>query len=554
MKYGMGNFRKAALVLGVLMSAAVISSTTVRIPSYAATDDGSYTVSSAWWDDSQGAVRAEWEKAESSTKYRVQLYRGTSTVGNPVTTSGSSHDFSSAISKKGTGNYSFIVIPVKGGVEDAAASEVLEIDSDRMSELKTYLKDKKSEAAAAATAPGQERWVMNPNGTYQYLKNDGNYIKGDWFQDTDGKWYYFDTKSYMVTGWQKIKNYWYYFGKDGALYVNTQTPDGYTVNQDGVWIDPETGNAITTGGSDASSAAAPAGGQKQLDSVKLNMKESNVEPGTIRNAEVGTASNVTVENVSYSIPYEQWEIGTPVTITVEMTANGDYKFTNQTKYSLGSAAFNHANGDERRRTATFTYNPRMTLKKPDGLYITSDGILKWNKVPYAHEYSVVVTYLDDSGEEERTTSKTLTVTKPEADISDYLGDYMEMKVKVTAKASKSNKKSVLDSAAAEITDMETFTETNTMDGSFKTTGGNLSYRDDSGEKLTGWQQLAGEWYYFNEKGNAQTGWFQEPESGLWYYFDENYHMKTGKLEENGTEYFLNDGSHPELPFGAWVEE
>ena len=189
MKYGMGNFRKAALVLGVLMSAAVISSTTVRIPSYAATDDGSYTVSSAWWDDSQGAVRAEWEKAESSTKYRVQLYRGTSTVGNPVTTSGSSYDFSSAISKKGTGNYSFIVIPVKGGVEDAAASEVLEIDSDRMSELKTYLKDKKTEAAAAATAPGQERWVMNPNGTYQYLKNDGNYIKGDWFQDTDGKWY-----------------------------------------------------------------------------------------------------------------------------------------------------------------------------------------------------------------------------------------------------------------------------------------------------------------------------------------------------------------------------
>ncbi len=548
-----GNIRKLALMLGIVLSVCAVSFEADKFPAYSATEEKDYTVSSAWWEEDGGAAKAVWEKAESSTKYRVQLYRGTSTVGNPVTTSAASHDFSNAISKKGTGNYSFIVIPVKGGVEDAAASDVLEVDSDLMSEIKTFLKDKKADAVAAATAPGQERWVMNPNGTYQYLKNDGNFIKGDWFQDTDGKWYYFGTNSYMVTGWQKIKNYWYYFGKDGALYVSTMTPDGYTVNQDGVWIDPETGNAMTTGGTNATASTAPSGAQKELDSVKLNMKESSAEPGVIRKAEVGTASNVTVENVNYSIPYEQWQIGTGVTISVEMTANGDYKFSNKTKFSLGSAVFTNSSGDDRRRTAYFTYSPRMTLETPSGLYVTSDGVLKWNKVPSAHEYSVVLSYTDDSGEEERTASKTLTETKPEADISEYLGYYQDLTVKVTARASKNNRKNVLDSAAAEIKDMESFVETNTMDGSFKTTGGNLSYRDESGDKLTGWQELAGEWYYFNEKGNAVTGWFQDPESSLWYFFDEDHHMMTGTITDNGTEYFLNDGSHPDLPFGAWVE-
>ena len=44
-----------------------------------------------------------------------------------------------------------------------------------------------------------------------------------------------------MNDWQYISNKWYYFndisdGTRGKLLVNTVTPDGYQVGEDGVWI------------------------------------------------------------------------------------------------------------------------------------------------------------------------------------------------------------------------------------------------------------------------------------------------------------------------------
>lgn len=50
-------------------------------------------------------------------------------------------------------------------------------------------------------------WYQNDNGTW----------KTGWFQDTDGKWYYLDDQS-------------------GYMLAGTTTPDGYTLSEDGVWI------------------------------------------------------------------------------------------------------------------------------------------------------------------------------------------------------------------------------------------------------------------------------------------------------------------------------
>lgn len=60
----------------------------------------------------------------------------------------------------------------------------------------------------------------------RYKMDDGTYKTG-WHQDVDGKWYYLD---------------------DSAGYVlkNTTTPDGYTVNESGVWIDGESGMKKTS--------------------------------------------------------------------------------------------------------------------------------------------------------------------------------------------------------------------------------------------------------------------------------------------------------------------
>ncbi len=528
----------------------------VTIQAYAATDDEKdYTVSDAWWSDDEDRAIAEWEKAEDSTKYKVQLYRTnlSNPVGKEISTGGSSHDFSSAISQKGTGNYFFTVIPVKGGAELTVTSDTLEVDSETMSAIRASLKEKKA-AASAEKLEGGPRWVMNPTGTWKFLKADGTYIKSAWEQ-IEGKWYYFGSDSLMVTGWQKIRNYWYYFGDDGACWMNTTTPDGFTVNESGIWIDPATGQAISTSGSSSSQSAAA----EELATVKLSLKESGSAAGTIRKVDVGAASNVKVNEVSFSEPYENWTIGKNVTITVSVSATGNHKFGSKTKYSLGSTAFQGSTGDEINRVLTFVYSPKMQLATPDGLYITSDMVLKWNKVPHAAQYKVVLSYIND---EDAKASKTLTVSKPEADLSEYAGFYTDISVKVTAQGSKSSKSSgksnssLIDSAAASIENLDSFIESNTMDGKFSSVGGNLSYKDESGEKLTGWQQLAGSWYYFSSDGKAVgPGWWQDTEGGnLWYYFDDNHCMVTGKKTIDGVEYFLNDGSNTALPMGAWVEE
>ena len=45
---------------------------------------------------------------------------------------------------------------------------------------------------------------------------------------------------HMYTGWHQIGCVWYYFREiqystEGVLYKNSRTPDGYWVDENGVW-------------------------------------------------------------------------------------------------------------------------------------------------------------------------------------------------------------------------------------------------------------------------------------------------------------------------------
>lgn len=89
-----------------------------------------------------------------------------------------------------------------------------------------------SDTAALSGEAGS--WIQD--GTdWRFLRADGSQQQNDWLL-IQGKWYYFEADGRMKTGWLLWKDYWYYLGPDGDMWVNTQTPDGYTVNQDGVWI------------------------------------------------------------------------------------------------------------------------------------------------------------------------------------------------------------------------------------------------------------------------------------------------------------------------------
>ena len=80
----------------------------------------------------------------------------------------------------------------------------------------------------------QTGWVKD-KGTWYYLNNSGAMQTG-WVKDK-GIWYYLNQSGVMETGWFTVSDKWYYANESGALAINTTTPDGYTVNADGEWVE-----------------------------------------------------------------------------------------------------------------------------------------------------------------------------------------------------------------------------------------------------------------------------------------------------------------------------
>lgn len=94
------------------------------------------------------------------------------------------------------------------------------------------------------------------NGQWKFAANDGSFYQNTWIYKNhnwywmngsgnmaDGwnligdQWYYLAPGSgEMKTGWVQIGDTWYYLQENGALAVNTTTPDGYPVDENGAWV------------------------------------------------------------------------------------------------------------------------------------------------------------------------------------------------------------------------------------------------------------------------------------------------------------------------------
>lgn len=91
----------------------------------------------------------------------------------------------------------------------------------------------KNSIGGVKTGEGNE-WRQDQNGWW-FLFSDGSYAFNCW-QMIDGKWYCFDESGYLRYGWILSGEKWYYCGDDGAMVMNTKTPDGYYIGGDGAWI------------------------------------------------------------------------------------------------------------------------------------------------------------------------------------------------------------------------------------------------------------------------------------------------------------------------------
>lgn len=87
----------------------------------------------------------------------------------------------------------------------------------------------------------QPAWELI-DGAWFAFGADGYTKSGMTFDPVLNGWFYLDITTGMKTGWQLIDGNWYYFnpvsnGTKGIMYQNQQTPDGYYVDENGIWND-----------------------------------------------------------------------------------------------------------------------------------------------------------------------------------------------------------------------------------------------------------------------------------------------------------------------------
>ncbi len=194
----------------------------------------SYTSSLSW--DNKTAV---WKNEGGDGQFQVQLARGDEII-QTVKTSNTSYSF---LGMMGTpGSYYFRIRRVKGSSygEWTEWSKAYTVYAPVTGQSSGNYAAPAAQAAQAnvslegsishSVTPG---WKQDAAGWW-YQRADGSYVSDDWLLD-NGKWYLFDGRGYMLTGWQKKNGADYYLGSDGAMLENCWTPDGWYVGPSGAW-------------------------------------------------------------------------------------------------------------------------------------------------------------------------------------------------------------------------------------------------------------------------------------------------------------------------------
>lgn len=78
--------------------------------------------------------------------------------------------------------------------------------------------------------------ILSVNG-YNYWFDNNTYMATGWRKDKIGIWYYMKESGEMKkSSWILYKGLWYYVDENGKMLTNTISPDGYKLNEFGVWI------------------------------------------------------------------------------------------------------------------------------------------------------------------------------------------------------------------------------------------------------------------------------------------------------------------------------
>lgn len=168
---------------------------------------------------------AAWDKVLGAGNYSIRIRRDGEAIGSASapTTKNTIYNLSTKITKPG--NYTFQLrangLYKKTKSSDWVTSPTLTVDEEKLAYIREH---------ASMDSGLQGQWLQDAVGAwYQY--STGEIPKNQW-REIDGAWYFFNEVGYMVTD-QWIDRY--YVGSDGKMLVNTTTPDGHYVDENGAW-------------------------------------------------------------------------------------------------------------------------------------------------------------------------------------------------------------------------------------------------------------------------------------------------------------------------------
>lgn len=219
--------------------------------------EGAMEIDNVRWEDDKSPI-ADWEPTDGAKSFQVRLYRGNKTVGDTVTTTETTYNFISRITREGEYYFKVRGVNKSNKKGDWYESDYIYVDEEMLENIKSgnyssgnhntgnynsgnnFNTSNNNSNGTTSSAPGTScisgRWIWDNNRqNWWYQYSNGSYPVNGWLE-IDNKWYCFDSVGWMRVGWIEAGGSWYYCDPtSGAMLTNT-TINGYYVDANGVWI------------------------------------------------------------------------------------------------------------------------------------------------------------------------------------------------------------------------------------------------------------------------------------------------------------------------------
>ena len=339
----------------------------------------------------------------------------------------------------------------------------------------------------------QRGWVqktVDRETVWNYYDNNGNMIKGQWFQSPDsGIWYYFDRDGVMATGWGKereIEGYW--FDSTGAMATGWRT----------ISLEEEDTYGPGAGTGDKGYFYFTGSGKVAEGWTRIGDSWYFLNDGYADGF------------VDYQMVYGEVEID-----------GEEYYFGNSTDGSMKTGLV---------KVVTETKPNSPSSKNEESYYLYKDNGMRvmegWGK------YAGVWYYIDDDGEVVIDEFLYLNDNDTMADNKDKASTIYYM-----------DKNGVMKTGWVEVS-------ADRAESPNQSRGKINYYFNSNGKMATGWKKDGNKWYYLSpqvdtqngfDKGQMVTGLYQVEEENQYYFFNTSGEMVTSSWKEvDGNDIYLGD--------------